>query len=143
MKNTVIVNIVVSGILFAVFLVSVSIVFGQVQTVQSSAELAQEAKYTIGQARRTALRQCPGIIETEGLKKENGTIFYLFEIRDEYNIFVNVKVDAITGKLLFDEKVNPIPKMVSGLKNGSVHGFKMVGQGIRSVANIVVELFPD
>lgn len=131
------------GFLLAVFLVSGSIAFGQLQTVQSKAELAQEAKYTIGQARKIALRQIPGTIERESLVKENGTLLYLFLIRDEYNIFVDVKIDATTGKILFDEKENSIPDMLSNMKKGSVNGLKKVGQGIRSAANIVVGLFPN
>lgn len=74
--------------------------------------------------------------------KENGTLLYLFEIRDEFLIFVDVKIDATTGKVLFDEKENSIPKVFSKMKNGSVNSLKSFGQGIRSAANQAVGLFP-
>ena len=143
MKNRANVNIVVLGFLLAVFLVSASIAWGQEQAVQSHADLAREARYTIGQARKIALRQYPGKIERENLKKENGSSFYSFEIRDYYEIIVDVKVDAITGKILYSEKENAIPNIVSSIKDGSVLGLKKVGQAIRSAANIIFQLFPN
>ena len=112
MKNRANVNIVVLGFLLAVFLVSASIAWGQEQAVKSHADLAREARYTIGQARKIALRQCPGEVESENLKKENGTLLYLFVIRDEYEIFVDVRVDAITGRILYDEKEKAIQNIV-------------------------------
>lgn len=140
MINTAIVNVIVWVVMLVVFPVSASIAFGQERADQSNEELAREAKYTIGQARKIALRNFPGTIENEKLRKENGTLLYFFEIRDDYNIFVDVKIDATTGKILFDENENPIPDMV--LK-GSVNSLKKVGKGIRSAANMVVRLFPN
>ena len=141
MKNTVIVNFVSTGFLLAVFLASASIACGQEPTVQSNAELASEAKFTIEQARKIALRQSPGKIESEKLVKENGKLFYFFEIRDFYEISVDVKVDAVTGEILSSEKENEIPNTVSNIKNGTVNGLKKVGQGIQLAANKVFGMF--
>ncbi len=143
MKIATIVKTAVSGILFAGFLVSASIASGQEPAVQSNAELAKKAKYTIGQARKIALRQNPGEIERESLEKENGVLFYSFKIREYYDMYVNVKVDAITGKILNGGKEIVIPDIGSSIKKGSVNGFKKFGQGIRSAANLVVRLFPN
>ena len=140
-KNTLIMNFILSGFLLAVFLISASIACGQEPTVQSNAELAKEAKFTIEQARKIALRQSPGKIESEKLVKENGKLFYFFEIRDFYEISVDVKVDAVTGEVLSSEKENEIPNTVTTLKNGTVNGLKKVRQEIQSAANKVFGMF--
>jgi hypothetical protein len=142
-KDSAVASFAASGFLLAALLMLAHGVFAQKQGERPiAATVQEEARFPIGQARKIALRQFPGTIERERLVKENGTLLYLLEIRDEFLIFVDVKIDATTGKVLFDEKENSIPKVFSNMKNGSVNSLKSFGQGIRSAANLAVGLFP-
>ena len=145
LKSTTIVNMVALFFLFTVSFVLPSNILGQKEVDQPDSELAREANYTIDKARKIALRQFPGNVESEKLVKENGKLFYSFEIRDSYSILVDVKVDAISGKIESSEMEKRLAKsvtnMASDIKNGTITGIKKFGQGVNFAAKKVVGIF--
>lgn len=76
----------------------------------AGAELLPQAKITLTQARRSAVRAHPGVITDQELEKERGGtgLRYSFDIKSHGKTF-EVGIDARTGKVLENdaEGANP------------------------------------
>ena len=70
----------------------------------------KEARVTLAQARKTALRAHPGQITDQELEKEPGGsgLRYSFDIKS-HDVTQEVGVDAKTGKVLEDKPEGPNP----------------------------------
>ncbi len=73
-------------------------------------ELAKEAKLSIDQARRIALKSHPGKVTDQELEREPGGsgLRYSFDIR-KGKVTQEVGVDAMTGKVLENKAEGPNP----------------------------------
>ncbi len=73
-------------------------------------ELAKEAKVSIDQARRIALKAHPGKVTDQELEREPGGsgLRYSFDIR-KGKVTQEVGVDAMTGKVLENKAEGPNP----------------------------------
>jgi len=94
-----------------------SLIFGLTVILSSGAAIAltgakyaHVAKFTLDQARSTALRQRPGKIMDQELEREHGGsgLRYSFDIMSHGRAF-EVGVDAKTGKVLEDKAEGPHP----------------------------------
>jgi uncharacterized membrane protein YkoI len=76
----------------------------------AGAELLPQAKITLAQARKTAVRAHPGVITDQELEKERGGtgLRYSFDIKNHGKTF-EVGVDARTGKVLENDAEGPNP----------------------------------
>jgi uncharacterized membrane protein YkoI len=74
----------------------------------AGAEFLPQAKITLAQARRTAVRAHPGVITDQELEKERGGsgLRYSFDIKANGKTF-EVGVDARTGKVLENDAEGP------------------------------------
>ena len=72
------------------------------QEQQESAALAAKAKVTPSEAQAAATKAVPGTAGTPTLENENGAVVYGVEVTTKSGI-VDVKVDAVTGKVLSQE----------------------------------------
>ena len=82
----------------------------QAQATFAGHELAGQAKITLEQARRIALKAYPGKITDEELEKEHGGsgLRYSFDIK-RGKVTHEVGVDAKTGKVLENDMEGPNP----------------------------------
>lgn len=65
----------------------------------NSEPFKSKAKISVEQARKTALDQYPGTIESTEYELENGNPVYEFDIKQADGKEIEVEVDAITGKI--------------------------------------------
>lgn len=68
--------------------------------MENKAQMAQEAKITMAEARKTALARVPGNIEEGKLEREKGKLWFEFEIyKAGSNAEVSIHIDAVTGEV--------------------------------------------
>jgi len=67
---------------------------------QNQAKLASQAKITKEQAQEIALKRAPGTVESAELEKEHGKLVYSFDIRNSKGTIDEVRVSAISGKIV-------------------------------------------
>lgn len=93
-------------------LIATACTLGAVSTSQAytGKELAKEAKITIAQARKVALKAHPGEVTDEELEREPGGsgLRYSFDIRSG-KVTQEVGVDAVTGEVLENQPEGKTP----------------------------------
>ena len=99
-----------SGVTVRILLVASCVTGAAAAQAFAGEELAKEAKVTIAQARRIALKIHPGKITDEELEREEGGsgLRYTFEIRSG-KATREVGVDAATGKVLQNQTEGKTP----------------------------------
>jgi uncharacterized membrane protein YkoI len=73
---------------------------------KSQAKLAKQAKITLAQARKIAVKRAPGTIEEGELEREHGKLVYSFDIRNGRGTITEVQVDARNGRVVSVEEEN-------------------------------------
>ena len=98
-------------LLFGLLTISATGVFAQNgsdddDNEKPNAEMMKQAKFSMEQARATALKKASGNIESEELEMENGKLVYSFDIRNKKGSITEVQVDAKSGKIVSVEEEN-------------------------------------
>ncbi|WLR52053.1 PepSY domain-containing protein [Bacillus tianshenii] len=67
---------------------------------QEAARLQKEAKLTVAESEAIALKEVPGTVVDTELEDEDGIVVYGVEIETKDGTAKDVKIDAVTGKVL-------------------------------------------
>jgi hypothetical protein len=73
---------------------------------ESQASLQKEAKITMEKARRIALKEAAGKVESSELEREHKTLVYSFDIRNAHGTIDEVLVSAYDGRIVAHEHEN-------------------------------------
>jgi hypothetical protein len=76
------------------------------ESSEEQARLAKQARITMEQARKIALKRAPGNVEGSELEKEHGKLVYSFDIRNAKGTITEVQVSALSGKIVRVEHEN-------------------------------------
>ena len=87
--------------------VAVALVATGVYAAESQADMQKDAKITMKEAKKIALKQVHhGTIESAELEREHGKLIYSFDIKNPKGI-TEVNVDAINGKVVAMQQESP------------------------------------